>query len=364
MKNRQLNSLGASALQITLSVALLCIVAILFASNFKAAPTAAQAKSKTTAGENAFYPPLPAHNLPPMPDVNPHRSPTPPPTCTPIDIDDKISTGDPKENGRINPTGTATSCGMQNSCSTIPGLYHYRSYNFNNGTGADACITAILSTNCIGTNALFGAAYLDSFDPANPCTNLIGDSGTVTNGTNLSFSFNVPNGSDFVVVVNETTAGAGCEFFKLDIEGLCPQPQPTPTPTPQECEGAFTIGDQDAVVGNHVYFWGSQWARHNHLTGGMAPDAFKGFANCGMPLSCGGAFTSSPGNTPGEPDTIPQFITVIVAHLVTQSGPVINGDIPNMAVVRTEPGYEANPGHPGTGTVMSLVCTAARPSNN
>ena len=50
MKKRQNNSARASALQITLSVALLSVSAILFASSFRAAPTAPQA---------GFYPPLP-----------------------------------------------------------------------------------------------------------------------------------------------------------------------------------------------------------------------------------------------------------------------------------------------------------------
>src|SRR5450432_2403987 len=51
MKKRQNNSARASVLQITLSVALLSVSAILFASSFKAAPTTEQ---------SGFYPALPA----------------------------------------------------------------------------------------------------------------------------------------------------------------------------------------------------------------------------------------------------------------------------------------------------------------
>src|SRR5204863_856842 len=50
MKKRLNNSTRASALQITLSVALMAVSAILFASSFRAAPQAAS---------DAFYPPLP-----------------------------------------------------------------------------------------------------------------------------------------------------------------------------------------------------------------------------------------------------------------------------------------------------------------
>src|SRR5438128_1614639 len=81
MKKRQNNSARASALQITLSVALLSIAAILFASSFRAAPPAAPSRPQsdvvaTTAApvsqnlvlaanvpaaprQDVFYPPLP-----------------------------------------------------------------------------------------------------------------------------------------------------------------------------------------------------------------------------------------------------------------------------------------------------------------
>src|SRR5436190_24384399 len=49
MKKRQNNSKRAFALQLTLTIALLAISAILFASSFRAAPT----------GQDGFYPPLP-----------------------------------------------------------------------------------------------------------------------------------------------------------------------------------------------------------------------------------------------------------------------------------------------------------------
>src|SRR5438128_1209768 len=74
MKKRENNSSRASALQISLSVALLALCAILFASSFKAAPQAApdSAQPDTSAvsqqappnvpappQQNGFYPPLP-----------------------------------------------------------------------------------------------------------------------------------------------------------------------------------------------------------------------------------------------------------------------------------------------------------------
>src|SRR5688500_15191131 len=88
---------------------------------------------------------------------------------------------------------------------------------------------------------------------------------------------------------------------------------PTPTPTPT-FQGSFVIGDVNAVVGNRVTFWGAQWARANSLSSGQRPpNSFKGFANSTIPdpATCGGTWTSDPGNSSGPPSTIPAFITAI-----------------------------------------------------
>ena len=135
---------------------------------------------------------------------------------------------------------------------------------------------------------------------------------------------------------------------------------PIATATPQA--GSFVIGDLDAVVGNHVTFWGAQWWKKNHLSGGgvqaRTPASFKGFATCTNPNppACGGTWTSDPGNSGHPPDTIPADITVIVSSLITKSGPIISGDVPEMVIVHTDPGYGPNPGHEGTGTVTAVVC--------
>ena len=142
----------------------------------------------------------------------------------------------------------------------------------------------------------------------------------------------------------------------------------SPTPTPTPLATGFVIGDLDAVVGNHVTFWGAQWSRLNHLSGGSAPASFKGFANSPdpNPPACGGTWESDPGNSSHPPDTVPADMTVIVSSSITKSGPVESGDIPMMVTIHTDPGYGPNPGHEGTGTVTAVVCGApqrpARPT--
>jgi len=119
--------------------------------------------------------------------------------------------------------------------------------------------------------------------------------------------------------------------------------------------GSMIVGDLDAGIGNGVEFWGAQWAKDNSLSGGAAPRAFKGFAET-SPQSCGGGWTSSPGNSSGPPATLPSYMGVIASSSIGKSGDTISGDVPMIIVVKTNPGYGPSPGHAGTGTVVAVFC--------
>jgi hypothetical protein len=116
---------------------------------------------------------------------------------------------------------------------------------------------------------------------------------------------------------------------------------------------AFAIGD-GATINSSVTFWGSQWWKDNDLSTGRAPAAFKGYAVSVDSSTC--TFTTRTGNSAPPPDgPLPQFLTVLVTSDVTQSGSTISGDITAFAVVATNAGYDSNPGHAGTGTVLDIV---------
>jgi hypothetical protein len=138
--------------------------------------------------------------------------------------------------------------------------------------------------------------------------------------------------------------------FLTSPSNCAPPPPPTPT--------SFVIGDRSAVVGKKVTFWGAQWAKSNSLSGGSAPSSFKGYANApsSNPPACGGTWKSDPGNSSQPPNSVASFIKVIVSSKITQSGSTISGNIPETAVIKTDPGYAPNPGHAGTGTVVSVGC--------
>jgi uncharacterized repeat protein (TIGR01451 family) len=119
--------------------------------------------------------------------------------------------------------------------------------------------------------------------------------------------------------------------------------------------GAFVVGDQSAV--GAVTFWGAQWWKLNSLSGGSAPAAFKGFAKAPASPACGVNWTTTPGNSPPPPaPPLPALMGVIVSSSISQSGSTISGNTVHIVIVQTNPGYDANPGHAGTGTVIATYC--------
>ena len=126
---------------------------------------------------------------------------------------------------------------------------------------------------------------------------------------------------------------------------------------PSAMAGNFVVGNQSAAVGATVTFWGAQWWMQNSLSGGSAPPSFKGYAELVAEPLCAAPWSTEPGNSSGPPAApLPELIEVIVADTITKSGPVISGDAPGVVLVKTNPGYEPDPGHPGTGTVVKVLC--------
>ena len=211
-------------------------------------------------------------------------TPTPTATATPTGtpggctINGSIDSGDPTQIDRLFRSGIPQTCPASTTCAIFgdPTPRHYDSYMFTNTTGATQCVTVDTNTACTGTNFIFIAAYLGSFDPNNLCTNWIGDSGGSPN-PDQPFSFNVDDGQTFVVVVSEVTPEAGCTGYTLTItpETICggggsPTPTPTasPTCTAGGTPGPWTAGSPYPL--NDVRYGFAQTATHFYVFGGVA----------------------------------------------------------------------------------------------
>ena len=121
--------------------------------------------------------------------------------------------------------------------------------------------------------------------------------------------------------------------------------------------GNFVIGDKNAVVGNAVTFWSSEWPSKNSLSGGPPPAGFKGFEDDPAAASCGQSWKTNPGNsTPPPVGPLPEYMEVVVSSTISKAGSAIAGNTPHLVVVKTNGGYAPSPGHPGTGTVIATIC--------
>ncbi len=202
-------------------------------------------------------------------------TPTPTPTGTPggCTFNGSIDSGDPTQIDRLFRSGIPQTCPASTTCAIFgdPTPRHYDSYTFTNTTGATQCVTVDTTTACTGTNFIFIAAYLGTFDPTNLCTNWIGDSGG-SPSPEQPFSFNVDDGQTFVVVVSEVTPEAGCPSYTLMItpDTICGgggSPTPSPTCTAGGTPGPWMSGmPYPAFI---VRYGFAQTATHFYVFGGV-----------------------------------------------------------------------------------------------
>jgi hypothetical protein len=124
--------------------------------------------------------------------------------------------------------------------------------------------------------------------------------------------------------------------------------------------GTFVIGNQNIALGTQVTFWGAQWWQENPLSTGLAPAAFKGYADTGA-ATCGQPWSTAPGDSSFPPAELSGTVPVIVSGQIDQNGDVISGDTEAIALLSVDPGYADDPGHPGTGTVVGYLCGGPLP---
>ena len=168
------------------------------------------------------------------PTPAPTATASPTPSCPPITITGSIDNSDPMQVDRMNRSGVSSCCGGGPVCVVFGDgqPHHYDAYTFTNTTGSTQCVTVGIDTDCQGSNFIFTAAYLGTFDPNNICANWLADEGSSpVPGDPTPFSFTIEDGQTFVLVVSEVTANGGCPSYTMTLSGLCAGVTPTPTPT-------------------------------------------------------------------------------------------------------------------------------------
>ncbi len=229
----------------------------------------------------------------------------------------------------------------------------------------DATLTAAGSPDFVSTNPVSGA--LATFTDANPgaaTSDFTSGGGSTTidwgDGKSSPGTITTTGSGQFAVAGNHTYSVLGPYTITISIKddgGSTATAETHVTVFAFAHGGSFVIGDGNSATGTAVMFWGAQWARNNSLSGGPAPSAFKGFEDSATAPACGASWSTDPGNSappPSEP--LPSYMGVITSSSITQHGSVISGDTPQIVVVKTDPGYQPDPGHAGTGTVVAKAC--------
>jgi uncharacterized repeat protein (TIGR01451 family) len=222
---------------------------------------------------------------------------------------------------------------------------------------ASCAVVATSSQSFTGLTATFN-------DAASPSGTLSDFSATINWGDTTSSAGTVsgPDGGPYFVSGNHTYGSTGPFTITTTINDIGGSSTSTPPCTGLVFAfapggGSFVIGDLESAPGTNVMFWGAQWSKNNPTSTGSKAPSFKGFAESPSTPSCTTAWNADPGNsTPPPNGPLPDFMAVIVTSSYSKSGPTISGDTLHIVVVRTNPGYQPNPGHPGTGTVVAQVC--------
>ncbi|HEU5271331.1 MAG TPA: PKD domain-containing protein, partial [Jatrophihabitans sp.] len=223
------------------------------------------------------------------------------------------------------------------------------------GTVTDAVLAAtgvdFLSTNPVNR-------VLATFTDANPTGPLSDFTATIDWGDGTPATSGMvagPTGGPFTVSGDHSYSTLGYKTITIHITDVGGSTATAVDHLLLYATSGFVIGDLNSAVGAQVSYWGAQWWKLNSLSGGSAPAAFKGYQDSTGGDIAATTWTSRPGNSSGPPATVPAFISVIVASQVSQDGSTINGDAPHIVIVQTDPGYAANPGHAGQGTVVAQV---------
>jgi hypothetical protein len=150
-------------------------------------------------------------------------------------------------------SSTQSSCGAPKA---NPGLNdtivrRFDSYTFTNSSASTICVTISLTTSVAAINNLQSAVYSPTFIPTSISENYVGDIAANGPGVTRTYSVNIPANTQFVVTVNEVTAGAGIgTAYTLAVDGLpsCATLAPANQPPVNTVPGPQTTNSNTPVV--------------------------------------------------------------------------------------------------------------------
>jgi hypothetical protein len=137
-----------------------------------------------------------------------------------------IDTTDPVQTGRIFRASPGSTCASLKTCTVNDtDSYYYEPYYFWNNSSIEQCVTITLDpkTCVLPANMIQSAVYSGDYDPANICTNYLGDIGGSPTAGPKSYSIVVPAWTRYTIMVNSVSTGATCPEYRLQVSAAaCP----------------------------------------------------------------------------------------------------------------------------------------------
>ena len=235
-------------------------------------------------------------------------------------------------------------------------------------TGPTVILAGASTLTVTGTIVEDGANDNDG-DPGSPAPSPAGQMVTFTLGTQSCTAIATPTGA-LTCTISSVSGSLGPKTITVSFTGdsyyLGSSDTKDVVVFAFPSRGSFVLGNQAVATATPLTtltWWGANWASLNGVSGGQVVPSFKGFADNVSTLpttspagSCGTTFSTAPGNSSKPPAEIPSYMGVIVAHSTLKAGSAISGLWAKVVVVKTNPGYDTNPGHPGTGTLVVSFC--------
>jgi hypothetical protein len=135
----------------------------------------------------------------------------------------QLMTSDATQQDRIGRDARPSTCaGKASPGGGFTGTHYYKTFTFTNTSGGARCYTVTINAGLGGPGDIESVAYDQTYDPTMIDTNYLGDSGISGLGTtvdHVSYSFPVPAGHNFVVVVNTTGSATNGSIASSQFSG-------------------------------------------------------------------------------------------------------------------------------------------------
>jgi hypothetical protein len=155
-------------------------------------------------------------------------------SCAPIVVNGTLGSGSPdypsvtgtQTPARLFRDGIGSTCAVPKTCPGPfgSGSFTFDAYTFTNENDSTVCVTVQFDPNTganpAGVN-VHAITYLNTYSPTALCTNYLGDVGS---SDTLPYSFEVPAGANFVIVICANNSGVGVgQTYKFTVVGnICP----------------------------------------------------------------------------------------------------------------------------------------------